>query len=54
VPGVEGTFPTESAYNLIFVTAAAVSLASVAMALFVVGRKVSPMIPAGEPSKGAA
>lgn len=51
VPGIEGTFPTEAAYNLIFITAAAVSLASVAMALFVVGRKVSPMIPAGEPKE---
>lgn len=51
VPGVPGTFPTESAYNLIFVTAAAVSIASVAMALFVAARKVSPMIPAGEPKE---
>lgn len=57
VPGVAGMFPTESAYNLIFIMAAAVSLTSVAMALFVVRRKVSPMIAARdptEPSKDAA
>ncbi len=35
VPGVQGLFPTENAYNLIFITAALVSLASVGMALFV-------------------
>lgn len=49
VPGVQGTFPTEAAYNLIFITAAVVSVASVAMALFVAARKVSPMIPAVDP-----
>lgn len=45
VPGVAGTFPTEASYILIFVTAAAVSLASVAMAIFVVARKAAPAIP---------
>ena len=35
VPGFQGLFPTENAYNLIFITAALVSVASVAMALFV-------------------
>jgi MFS family permease len=35
VPGVPGFFPTDHAYNLIFITAALVSLASVAMALSV-------------------
>ena len=49
VPGVAGTFPTESAYILIFVTAAAVSLASVAMAIFVVGRKYAPAITTPDP-----
>jgi MFS family permease len=34
-PGVQGLFPTDQAYNLIFITAAIVSLASVAMALSV-------------------
>jgi hypothetical protein len=34
-PGVQGLFPTDQAYNLIFITAALVSLASVAMALSV-------------------
>jgi MFS family permease len=34
-PGVHGLFPTDQAYNLIFITAALVSLASVAMALSV-------------------
>lgn len=33
VPGVAGFFPTDHAYNLIFITAALVSLASVVMAL---------------------
>ncbi|HET7345018.1 MAG TPA: MFS transporter, partial [Nitrososphaeraceae archaeon] len=32
-PGVQGLFPTDQAYNLIFISAAIVSLASVAMAL---------------------
>jgi MFS family permease len=46
VEGYTDLFPTENAYNLIFVTAAMVSLASVAMALSVVRRKMAPM-PAG-------
>jgi hypothetical protein len=33
--GVQGLFPTDQAYNLIFITAALVSLASVAMAVSV-------------------
>jgi MFS family permease len=45
VPGVPGTFPTEKAYNMIFITAALVSGASVAMALSVARRKIaSPMM----------
>lgn len=35
VPGVDGQFPTQDAYNLIFLTAALISLASVALALAV-------------------
>ena len=42
VQGVPGLFPTESAYNLIFITAALVSIASVAMAYSVVMRKTAP------------
>jgi MFS family permease len=42
VQGVPGLFPTESAYNLIFITAALVSIASVAMAYSVVRRKTTP------------
>ena len=48
VPGVSGMFPTADAYNLIFITAALVSLASVAMALSVATRKVAPAIATGE------
>jgi MFS family permease len=44
VQGVPGVFPTENAYNLIFITAALVSLASVAMAYSVVRRKITPAI----------
>jgi hypothetical protein len=44
IQGVLGLFPTESAYNLIFITAALVSLASVAMAYSVARRKVTPGI----------
>jgi MFS family permease len=44
VQGVPGLFPTENAYNLIFITAALVSLASVAMSLSVVRRKITPAI----------
>lgn len=57
VPGFEGTFPTEAAYNLIFMTAAAVSIASVAMALIVARRKVAPTVPTPDPreaGKGSA
>jgi len=38
VAGVPGIFPTENAYNLIFITAAFVSLASAAMAFYVTQR----------------
>jgi MFS family permease len=48
VPGTSEMFPTEVAYNMIFITAALVSLASVAMALSVVRRKVAPSMTAGE------
>ncbi len=44
VEGVEGQFPTQDAYNLIFVTAAFVSLASAALALAVSRRKAVPAI----------
>jgi MFS family permease len=44
VHGVPGLFPTENAYNLIFITAALVSLASVAMAYSVVRTKITPAI----------
>lgn len=49
VEGIAGTFPTGDAYNLIFITAAAVSIASVAMALSVVRRKFASMMGAGSP-----
>ncbi|UVS70561.1 MFS transporter [Nitrososphaera viennensis] len=48
VPGVPGTFPTENAYNLIFITAALVSVASVVMALLVTRRKIAPAIMTGD------
>ncbi|HEX9677789.1 MFS transporter [Nitrososphaera sp.] len=48
VQGVPGLFPTENAYNLIFVTAALVSLSSVAMALSVARRKSLPAITSGD------
>lgn len=44
VPGVPGVFPTDAAYNLIFMIAASVSLASVAMAFAVARRKIAPPI----------
>jgi MFS family permease len=44
VEGVEGQFPTQDAYNLIFVTAAFVSLTSAALALAVSRRKAAPPI----------
>jgi MFS family permease len=50
VEGIEGTFPTENAYNLIFITAAAVSIASVAMALSVARKKFAPLM--GGPPQG--
>ena len=49
VPGVPGLFPTGDAYNLIFITSALVSLASVAMALSVARRKTIPVMAPGEP-----
>jgi MFS family permease len=48
VEGVPGLFPTEMAYNIIFITAAAVSLASVAMAVFVARRHIAPPMTGGE------
>ncbi|HEX2013820.1 MAG TPA: MFS transporter [Nitrososphaera sp.] len=48
VEGVPGLYPTENAYILIFVTAAAVSLGSVAMALSVARRKIIPGITTGD------
>lgn len=48
VPGVPGVFPTENAYRMIFIIAALVSLASVAMALTVVRRQVQQAMPGGE------
>jgi MFS family permease len=47
VQGVPGLFPTENAYMLIFVTAALVSVASIAMALSVARRKIAPPIMIG-------
>jgi MFS family permease len=44
VEGVEGQFPSPEAYNLIFVTAAFISLASLALALMVSRRKVASAI----------
>jgi len=44
VEGVEGQFPTQDAYNLIFITAAFISLMSFALALAVSRRKVAPAI----------
>ncbi|NOJ27122.1 MAG: MFS transporter [Nitrososphaera sp.] len=42
VPGVEGLFPTEDAYNWIFIVASLVSVASVGMAVFVSRKKFVP------------
>ena len=39
-PGVPGIFPTDHAYNLIFITAAIVSIASVVIALSVSGTRI--------------
>lgn len=44
IDGVAGQFPTQDAYNLIFLTSALISLASVALALAVSRRKVVPTI----------
>jgi MFS family permease len=52
VEGVPGLFPTEAAYNLIFIIAAIVSLASVAMAISVARRNIAP--PAMTPGQGPA
>ncbi len=41
-PGVEGLFPTEDAYNWIFIVASLVSVASVGMAVFVSRKKFVP------------
>jgi MFS family permease len=50
VEGVAGQFPTQDAYNLIFLVAAMISLASVAMAIAVNRRKAVPAIaPEGAP-----
>jgi MFS family permease len=52
VPGLQGLFPTEAAYNLIFVIAALVSLASVAMAVAVARRSgAAPQIDANSSPK---
>ena len=49
VQGTTGSFPAANAYNLIFITAALVSLASAAMALSVARRKIPAPIQAGNP-----
>jgi len=51
VEGVQGQFPTQDAYNLIFITAAFVSLASFALALAVSRRKAVPAIAHEGPPK---
>jgi len=53
VPGIPGTFPTEAAYNMIFLTAALVSIASVAMALSVARRKIAPAMMTGGDGRDA-
>jgi MFS family permease len=45
VEGVEGQFPTQEAYNLIFIAAAVISLASFALALVASRAKMAPAIP---------
>jgi hypothetical protein len=53
VEGVARQFPTQDAYNLIFLTAALISLASVALALAVSRRKaVSAIAYEGAPKAG--
>ena len=50
IQGVTGSFPTGNAYSLIFITAALVSIVSVAMALSVARRKIiPPVIPGSAP-----
>ncbi len=50
IPGIVGSFPTGNAYSLIFITAALVSIVSVAMALSVARRKIiPPVIPGSAP-----
>lgn len=53
VPGSPEFYPTDAAYNLIFVAAALVSLASVALAISVARRKFAPPITAAEQAGGA-
>ncbi len=48
VPGISGLFPTDHAYNLIFITAALVSLASVVMALSVSRTRITTVTIASE------
>jgi MFS family permease len=54
IQGVPGLFPTENAYNLIFITAALVSIASVVMAYSVVRRKITtpPIMTANQQKEG--
>jgi MFS family permease len=52
VEGVPGLYPTEAAYNLIFVIAALVSIGSVAMAISVARRKIMPLPTAPERGLG--
>ena len=47
VPGVEGTFPTQEAYYLIFLTAAVLSLVSVPLALVLSRRQQHAVAPPG-------
>ncbi|HEY7506879.1 MAG TPA: MFS transporter [Nitrososphaera sp.] len=49
IPGVDGQFPTQDAYNLIFLVAALISIASVAMALAVSRNAKSASPPATVP-----
>jgi MFS family permease len=53
IQGVPGLYPTESAYNLIFITAALISIASVAMAYFVVRRKTTTAMIAANQQEAA-
>jgi len=51
IPGIAGSFPTGNAYSLVFITAALVSVASVAMALSVASRKIVPSVMPGSALK---